>query len=107
MVQRDPPRGSVFGTTGNEEWPRGHQRVQLRQVASGFAAGYEPYQLYAQAVQARNAMVQADATYRSAWKQLAAAVGQPNLPFAPLVGRADAPPPSFSIDDVKNDTKAK
>ena len=47
-------------------------------------------------------MVQADATYRSAWKQLAAAVGQPDLPFAPLVGRADAPAPSFTIDDVKN-----
>lgn len=77
-------------------------QLQLRQVASTFAARYEPYQIYAQAVQARNAMVQADATYRSAWKQLAAAVGQPDLPFAPLVGRADAPAPSFAIDDIKN-----
>lgn len=70
-------------------------RLQLKQLAVGEAAGYEPLQLYAQAVQARNALVRAENTHRAAWKQLAAAVGQPALPPAPLVGQADAPAPAF------------
>lgn len=67
--------------------------LQLKQVAAGETAGYEPLQLYAQAVQAENAATQAEVAYRAAWKQLAAAVGQPNLPVAELVGRADGPAP--------------
>jgi cobalt-zinc-cadmium efflux system outer membrane protein len=70
-------------------------QFQLKQVAAGEAAGYEPLLLYAQAVQARTAVAQAEAAYKAAWKQLAAAVGQPDLPPAPLAGRADAPPPTF------------
>jgi len=68
-------------------------QIQLRQLAAGEAAGYEPLQLYAQAVQARNALAQFEASYRANWKQLAAAIGQPDLPIAPLAGRADARPP--------------
>ena len=67
----------------------------MRQLAAGEAAGYEPLQLYAQAVQARNALAQSEASYRSNWRQLAAAVGQPDLPPAPLAGRADLPVPLF------------
>jgi len=70
-------------------------RIQLKQVAAGEAAGYEPLQLYAQAELARNALIQAENSYQAAWKQLAAAVGQPQLPISPLVGRADAAAPMF------------
>jgi cobalt-zinc-cadmium efflux system outer membrane protein len=76
-------------------------RIQLRQLAAGEAAGHEPLQLYAQAVQARNAVALAEANYRAAWKQLAAAVGQPDRPPAPLAGRADAPAPVFEPDLVR------
>lgn len=75
--------------------------LQLKQVAAGEAAGYEPLLLYAQAVQARTAVAQAEAAYKGAWRQLAAAVGQPDLPMAPLAGRADATPPTFDQEAVK------
>jgi cobalt-zinc-cadmium efflux system outer membrane protein len=75
--------------------------LQLKQVAAGQAAGYEPLQLYAQAVQARTAVAQAEAVYRAAWLQLAAAVGQPDLPPAPLAGRADIAPPVFEQESLK------
>jgi cobalt-zinc-cadmium efflux system outer membrane protein len=68
-------------------------QLQLRQLAAGEAAGYEPLQLYAQAVQARNALAQSDASYRANWRQLASAVGQPDLAPAPLAGRVDLPAP--------------
>ncbi|MBP3956518.1 TolC family protein [Gemmata sp. G18] len=68
-------------------------QLQLRQVAAGEAAGYEPLQLYAQAVQARNALALAKANYRANWRQLAAALGQPDLAPAALTGSVDLPPP--------------
>ncbi len=75
--------------------------LQLKRVAFGFDAGYEPLQLYAQAVQVRNAYAQAQATSRAAWKQLAAAVGQPDLPQTELAGRADAPAPTIDAEAAK------
>ena len=69
--------------------------IELKQVAAGEAAAYEPLQVYAQAEQARNALTLAEQNYRAAWRQLAAAVGRPDLPASPLVGRADSPPPAF------------
>ncbi len=70
-------------------------QLQLKQVVAGIAAAYEPLQLYAQAVQARNAFVQAEAVYKAAWKKLAASVGQPDMAPVQLVGNADAPVPKF------------
>ncbi len=70
-------------------------QLQLKQVIAGIAAGYEPLQLYAQAVQARNAFAQAEASYKAAWKKLAAAVGQPDMQPVRLLGHADAPVPKF------------
>ena len=75
--------------------------IQLKQLAAGEAVAYEPLQLYAQAEQARNALGQAVATDRAAWKQLAAAVGRPDLPPAPLVGKADGTPPRFDPETVQ------
>jgi cobalt-zinc-cadmium efflux system outer membrane protein len=70
-------------------------RVQQDQTAAGQAAAYEPIQLYVQAVQARNALIQAHNRYLSAWKQLAAALGDPALPPTVLAGRANAAVPQF------------
>ncbi len=75
--------------------------LQLRKVAAGLDEAYRPRQLYIQAVQARNAILQAQATYRAAWRQLAAAVGQPDLPQGTLAGRADGPAPVYDADAVR------
>ena len=72
--------------------------LQLKRVAAGVDAGYEPLQLYAQAVQARSVHAQAQATVQASWKQLAAAVGQPDLPPSDLAGQADAVAPV--LDEV-------
>ncbi len=75
--------------------------LQLKRVAAGVDAGYEPLQIYAQAVQVRNAYAQAEATYRAAWKQIAAAIGQPDLPQGILSGRADAAAPILDEESAK------
>jgi cobalt-zinc-cadmium efflux system outer membrane protein len=76
-------------------------RLQLKQVAAGEAAGYEPLLVYAQAEQARNAVDQAEAGYLAAWRQLAAAIGQPHLKPVPLAGRADAEAPIFNLETAR------
>jgi len=75
--------------------------LQRKQVQGGEAAGYEPLQLYAQAVQARSNLVQAEANVRSAWRQLVAVIGQPMLPMQPLTGRADLAPPDFKLEALQ------
>ncbi len=75
-------------------------RLQLQRVGVGEAAEYEPLQLHAQAVIARNAVSQAEAQYRASWRQLAVALGQPDLPVGSLAGRADVSPPSLDLDAV-------
>ncbi|MFO0936293.1 MAG: TolC family protein [Gemmataceae bacterium] len=77
-------------------------RLQLKQLAAGEVAGYEPLQLYAQAVQARNSYIQAEAAYQSAWKQLVAAIGKIDLPQAPIAGRADTPAPDLKLDAISS-----
>lgn len=64
-------------------------RVQVEQVKGAQAAAYEPMQLRVLAVQARAALVQAQNRYASAWKQLAAATGIPDLPLSELEGLPD------------------
>jgi len=70
-------------------------RVQVDQLRGGQAAPYEPAQLRALAEQARAALRQAHNRYRSAWRQLAAAVGRPDLPPARLAGSATMTAPVF------------
>ncbi len=62
---------------------------------------YQPLQAHAQAELARNALAQAEATQRAAWRQLAAAVGRPDLPPAPLAGSAENAPPDFDADRLR------
>ena len=63
-------------------------RVQVDQVRSGQAGAYEPLALRALAEQARLALTQARNRYEAAWRQLAAAVGEPDFGPAPLAGSA-------------------
>ena len=76
-------------------------RRQLAQAAAGQAPVYEPLQAHAEAEQARIALTQAEAAHRAAWRQLAAAVGRPDLPPAALVGSAEVAPPSFDADRLR------
>ena len=76
-------------------------RIQLRQLAAGEAAGYEPLQLFAQAAQARNALLQANTSTQGSWRQLAATLGLPSMPPAPLAGRADALPPDYELEALR------
>lgn len=63
-------------------------------------APYEPMQLRVLAVQARANLIQAQNRFRSAWKQLAASLNQPQMPPTELAGRPDMPLPQFRYDDV-------
>jgi cobalt-zinc-cadmium efflux system outer membrane protein len=76
-------------------------QLQLKQLAAGTAAGYEPLQLYAQAVQARNAVSLSEIAYRASWRQLAATGGMPDLAEATLDGQADMPAPTFELEAAK------
>ncbi len=64
-------------------------RIQVEKLRAGEATPYEPAQLRTLAVQAQAAQVMARNRYISAWKQLSAIVGLPNLPLSELEGRAD------------------
>jgi outer membrane protein, heavy metal efflux system len=71
--------------------------LQMKQLAGGEAAGYEPLQLYAQAVQARNSLIQSEITYRAKWKQLTTLIGNSDLPPSALSGSAEAQSPNFDF----------
>jgi cobalt-zinc-cadmium efflux system outer membrane protein len=73
-------------------------RIQVQQVRGGQAAPYEPLQLYVFAITARTNLTQARNRYISAWKQLAAALGLPDMPYTEVAGRAAAPVPLFRYD---------
>src|SRR5262249_39444360 len=76
--------------------------VQVDQLRGGQAAPYEPAQLRALAEQARAALRQAENRYRSAWRQLAAAVGRPDLPPAKLAGSATMAAPMFDYELIRD-----
>jgi cobalt-zinc-cadmium efflux system outer membrane protein len=76
-------------------------RVQVDQLRGGQAAPYEPAQLRALATQARAALSQAENRYRSAWRQLAAAVGRPDLPPARLAGSGIMAAPAFDYELIR------
>jgi cobalt-zinc-cadmium efflux system outer membrane protein len=76
-------------------------RLQIDQVRAGIASGYEPLQLYVLAVSAQGSLIQAQNRYVSAWRQLAAALGKPEMPPTELAGRADAPVPHYEYDAAR------
>jgi cobalt-zinc-cadmium efflux system outer membrane protein len=75
-----------------------NQVTQL--IKGGTAAPYEPMQLRALVTQARVALLAARNRYTSAWKQLAAALGDPGMPPTQLVGSRDMPYPIYDHADV-------
>jgi cobalt-zinc-cadmium efflux system outer membrane protein len=77
--------------------------IYQREVAVlkfGQVASYEPVPFRVLAVQGRTAYVQALNRYHSAWHQLAAAVGRPDMPPTQLAGRPDMPLPLYRYDAV-------
>ena len=75
--------------------------AQLGLLQAGELAGYEPLQSYVLAVQARGTLTQARNRYTSAWRQLAAVMGTPDLPQTELAGYADAPAPEYTLDSIR------
>jgi cobalt-zinc-cadmium efflux system outer membrane protein len=73
-------------------------RTQTRLAEAGEAAVYEPLQLRVYVIQSRAAVVQAEQSYAAARRQLAAALGVPQMPLGELVGRPDMPIPTINYD---------
>jgi outer membrane protein, heavy metal efflux system len=77
-------------------------QLQLKQLLAGEAAGYEPLQLYAQAVQMRTLLNQAEASYLAAWRQLAAAMADPEAAPVRVEGKIDTEVPKYTHDKLAN-----
>jgi cobalt-zinc-cadmium efflux system outer membrane protein len=73
-------------------------KIQFELFQGAQAAAYEPLALRAQAFQARGQLVQAQNRYVAAWKQLAAALGVPDLPLSELDGAVEAPIPDYAFE---------
>lgn len=70
------------------------------QLDAGMVAAYEPMQIRVLAVQARGQLVVAQNRYVAAWRQLAAALGVPQMPLTAVAGRLDMPVPRYEHDRV-------
>jgi cobalt-zinc-cadmium efflux system outer membrane protein len=79
-------------------------RFQVRLVGIapefGSAAAYEPLQLRPLVLQARFNLLQARNQYLASWRQLAAALGLPNMPLSEVEGRIDMAVPTFRYEEV-------
>jgi outer membrane protein, heavy metal efflux system len=75
-------------------------RAQITLYKAGIGAPYEPMQLRPLVIQARLNLIQGINQYHAAWKQLAAAVGKPDLHPIELSGRVDWPIPVFHQEQV-------
>ena len=73
-------------------------QAQTELVVGGEAAAYEPLQLRVFALQARNAVTVAENQHLASWRQLAAALGLPDMPPGMLRGSADAALPEVSYE---------
>ena len=76
-------------------------RVQVSLLQGGFAAAYEPMQLRPLVLQAQLNAFQARNQYRASWRQLAAALGLPDMPPSELEGTATMPVPVFLYEEVE------
>jgi cobalt-zinc-cadmium efflux system outer membrane protein len=94
LVAQENVRASHFLAVFSDEM----FNVWVDAVKGGGAPPYEAMEFRALAYQSRATLVQARNRYISAWKQLAAAMGLPGLPPAPLAGRVDMPVPGVQYD---------
>jgi cobalt-zinc-cadmium efflux system outer membrane protein len=75
-------------------------QAQIGLTEAGEAAPYEPLQLRVFALQAQAAKYQAEQDCLQALRQLAAAIGVPELPSATLAGSADMAVPQLQYDQI-------
>lgn len=75
--------------------------LQIRLVAGGDHANYEPLQLYAQTSRSYGDFVEARNQYVAAHKRLAAALGSPLMTPKRLEGTAHGEPPTLGDDDLQ------
>ena len=75
-------------------------QAQTELVEGGVAAPYEPLQLRVFALQARAAVVRQEQAYLAAWRQLAAAMGLPQLPPTELAARPDMAVPQVRYEQA-------
>lgn len=76
-------------------------QAQIKLASGGQAAPFEPLQLRVLAMQARNAIVQAETEQEAAWRRLAAATGQPRMIAVPLTGDVEEALPSLNFEAVQ------
>jgi cobalt-zinc-cadmium efflux system outer membrane protein len=75
-------------------------RTQVQLVEGGESAPYEPMQLRVLTLQAQAAVVRAQCECHSQWRQLAAAIGLPDLPPTQVPGRPDMPVPAVDYEQA-------
>jgi cobalt-zinc-cadmium efflux system outer membrane protein len=73
-------------------------KVMLQQRKAGELATYEPMQVSVFAAQARIALVQSRNQYLLSWKQLAAALGRPEMPATEVAGSLERNLPRFDYE---------
>lgn len=93
-------REGLMRDTALERFTMKVYTIQVEKLKGGEGTGYEPAQLRAIVMQARAAVIQSQNRFISAWKQLAASVGIPNLPPTRLEGHADAPVPDLDYEKM-------
>lgn len=76
--------------------------IQVTRLRVGQAALDDPLQARVLATQARAALLRSHNRYLSAWKQLAASLGRPDLKPLALAGDLDRPVPVFNSNAVLN-----
>jgi cobalt-zinc-cadmium efflux system outer membrane protein len=76
-------------------------RAQIKLASGGQAAPFEPLQLRVLAMQARNAVTQAETEQESSWRRLSAAAGQPRMVAVPLAGDVDETLPALNFDSAR------
>lgn len=75
-------------------------QTQIELVKAGEAAPYEPLQLHVLTTQSRATFFQAQQDALAAWRALAAAIGQPDLPPTMLAGRIDCQVPIIQYEEA-------
>jgi cobalt-zinc-cadmium efflux system outer membrane protein len=94
-------RQTISWATDLSEFTERIYGIYLSQAVTGGLLGtYEPLQLRALAFQARAYREQAVTLYRSAWEQLAAALGVPTMPLTEVAGSPELPLPVFKRDEL-------
>jgi len=76
-------------------------QAQIELVAGGQAAPYEPLQLRVSAMQARNAVIDADNAAVAAGRRLGAAAGLPDVERFQVAGQAESVPAEIDYESAK------